>query len=181
MRPRAHASTVLLLASLATSSLAHAQSPMSWPRSAFAAGARVRLLLRPAARFLVGTITRARGDTVVVDTTDTRAEHRLFLPAAIVVDEYRTVDVPVGAVARLEVSAGRSRLGGAWRVGKHTAVSAALIGAVYGLSRPGPFRAGPVVRGFAAGAAVGFTLGAPVGFTRGAERWTSVPLGSTAR
>ncbi len=165
----------LALGALAPLAPARAQSPQR-ASHALVSGARVRILQRLDFGFVVGTIRRARGDTMVVDTADARPERRMFFPATIIVDEFRTVAVPLAAVARIEVSTGRNRLRGAWRATRRSALATALVGGIYGLSRPGKFRIQPVAEGLAAGAALGVVIGAPYGFTRGAERWRSVTL-----
>jgi len=180
MRLAAAGCAALAIVAVAPLAPAHAQSP-TVTTHVLSHGARIRIYQKASEDHLVGSLTFTGRDSVVIDTTDARAEQRLFFPAAVVVDEFRTVSVPLATVERIEVSTGRNRLRGAWRTARRAATSAMVVGAIYGASRPGRFRIRPVANGLAAGAALGVAIGAPWGFTRGAERWRRIPLPGPGR
>ena len=119
-----------LLVSAAAPVLAQDSTTVS-PDSVFVPGARVRLAAPwSPTRRIVGTVQQTHADTVVVDTADVFAEHRLFNPVPVLVDGIRRVAVPITEVQRVEVSMGRSRWMGAL---KGAALGALIGGLIFAL------------------------------------------------
>jgi hypothetical protein len=138
-------------------------------------GVRVRILAPQVTKDrIAGTIHAVRDDVVVIDTVDSRLEHRLFFPSTIVVEQYRRVALPVSAVASVEESRGHSRVLG---MVKGAAKGALVVGLFAGLgSLSGKQNASlrDFTSGFGVGAATGAVIGAPIGFKLGVERWREV-------
>jgi hypothetical protein len=165
--------SVALFALLLVASPAVAQTS-SIDNRIFSPGARVRVMSSWSKQKIEGTVTSATHDSVVVDTVDYSAQNRMFMPSAILVDEYRRLTLPIADVDSVEVSMGRSRALGVMRTGlKAALIGGAIIGiqAISGRVNPSFKQFG---RGFASGMAVGASIGIPFGYSRGVERWRRV-------
>ncbi|HVE80175.1 MAG TPA: hypothetical protein VNA89_15020 [Gemmatimonadaceae bacterium] len=144
-------------------------------RAILAPGARLRFVYTWSRQKVKGTVSSLSRDSVVVDTVDYAAQHRLFMPAAVPVDDVRHMTVRLAQVDSVEVSLGKSRSVGALRAGlKGALIGGAILGvqALSGRTNPS---FGQFADGFLAGAIAGASIGGPIGYARGHERWRSVP------
>jgi hypothetical protein len=140
-------------------------------------GSRVRVLA-PSLRDdrYVGRITDLPPDSMTLDTTGVR--RRLgFDTGPVLVDEYRYVTIPLAAVERIEVSAGRTTT--------RSTIKGVLIGALAGGVVTGGGNLPEVnpgfsdfAKGFTTGAVIGAVVGGVVGYLLGGERW--LPAGRPA-
>jgi hypothetical protein len=161
---------LLLVASPAVAQTSAVVNPV------FSPGARVRVMASWSKHKIEGTVTSATRDSVVVDTVDYHAQNRMFMPSAILVEEYRHLTLPIDDVDSVEVSMGRSRALGVIRTGlKAALIGGAIVGvqAISGRVNPSFKQFG---RGFASGVVVGASIGIPFGYARGVERWRRVQL-----
>ena len=140
-------------------------------------GTRVRLVAPGLGKEpIVGTVTLARRDSIVLDTSDVWRENRLLFPAPVVADEFRRVHLSVADVDSVQVSRGHSRSLGMLR----GAIKGGLIvGAYLGLQAISGRRGANwdnFASGFGSGVAIGASLGVPIGYVLGSERWRTVPM-----
>jgi hypothetical protein len=171
--------SVSLLALLALAPLAPAaRAQQVVPPSAaevFAAGTRLRMSVPSLQRErIVGTVIARVADTVVVDTVDAAAEHRMWFPTTITVAEHRRVSIPVALIDTLQVSVGRSRPGGMLRLAARAALYGGLALGVNYMSGNNRVNMRNFSAGFRTGAVLAAVVAAPIGFRRGQERWATV-------
>ena len=160
---------LMILAAAAEPAAAQRQSGS--PISMLKPGTRVRVALATFRKErIIGTITAARPDTVVLDTVDVAAQQRMFMPSAIVVDGYREVGLPARSITRVEISEGKSRARGALKGALRGVLIGGLLVGCAEISGPEAQRK-DFTRGLAFGAAAGLAIGVPVGWRTGVERW----------
>ncbi len=173
MRRRSMAGWVALLAVPVSQGVAQSRAQDSV--LVFQPGVRVRILAPQVTKDrIAGTIQSVRADTVVLDTVDTRLEHRLFFPSTVIVEQYRRIALPVSAVASIEESRGHSRVLGMVKGAAKGAVVVGLFAGLGALSGRQKTTLRDFTSGFAAGAATGAVIGAPIGYQMGVERWRAV-------
>jgi len=140
-------------------------------------GTRIRLVAPGFGKEpIVGTVTLAKADSIVLDTSDVWRENRLLMPSAVIASEFRHVRLAITDVDSVQVSRGHSRslgmLQGAIKGGL-------IVGAYLGLQaisgRKGA-KWDDFASGFGSGLAVGATVGVPIGYVMGSERWRTVRL-----
>ena len=142
-------------------------------------GSRVRVVA-PSVRDdrIVGEITALPVDSMTLDTTGVRRRLGFDL-GPVLVDEYRYVTIPLSAVERIELSAGRTHL----RTTVYGLGIGALVGGVItggsGAQQVNP-TAGDFFEEFTTGAIIGGLIGGIVGYLLGGERWVpaSRPAGA---
>jgi hypothetical protein len=134
-------------------------------------GTRVRVVVRSVREDkIMGTVTTARIDSVVIDTVDVSAQQRMFMPSTVLVDRYRRVGIAASSIKRVDVSDGRSRMRGAITFGLRGLTFGGLAVGLSAIS--GPFaQRRDFLRGVAIGSVAGLAIAAPIGYQTGVERW----------
>lgn len=137
-------------------------------------GSRVRITaLGVRGERFTGRITEFPPDSVQLDTT--RARNRLgFETGPVLVEQYRSVTLPVALIDRVEISTGRTR--------RRSVIKGALIGAAVGAVVFGVTTLPELNPGFGdflekapIGLAVGGVLGGGAGYLFAGERWERYP------
>ena len=172
-------SSVLLLAVLAVvpcSGRAHAQQVIAPPNAdVFAPGTRLRISAPSLEHHrVVGTVVARIADTLVIDTTDVARERRLFFPTTIPLEAHRRISLSVSMIDTLQVSVGRSRMGGMVRLATKAAVIGGLVLGVNYMSGTNQVNMKNFASGFRTGAIAATVIAAPIGFRMGQERWATV-------
>jgi hypothetical protein len=137
-------------------------------------GTRVRVVVRTwRDDRIVGTVTSSSIDGVILDTVDVAAQHRLFMPSAVVVEGYRRVGLSSAVIRRIEVSEGKSKLRGAIKIGTKAMLFSGIALGCSAISGPMAQRR-DFMKGVVIGGVTGLVIGAPIGYRIGDERWRRV-------